>query len=107
MNVIVYLQMGRLFVISLGGFGCVAVAIYRSEHMQDGINVPALRRGIPDQDTQRQSAVQCLRLVTYTKIDRLTLKTKKKLGFLHMTRFRMVSQSSLVYHCTKDCAHEY
>jgi len=47
--------MGRLFVVfweACNHFGCVAVAIYRSEHMQDGINVPALRRGIPDQDTE-------------------------------------------------------
>lgn len=40
-------------------FGCVAVAIYLGEYMQDGINVPALRRGIPDQDT-KASAIHCL-----------------------------------------------
>ncbi len=40
-------------------FGCVAVAIYLGEYMQDGINVPALRRGIPDQDT-KTSAIHCV-----------------------------------------------
>lgn len=68
--------------------------IYRCEHMQDGINVPALRRGIPDRDTKTKCCWVPVTRHIYTSRQANTKTNNNNTnvsisGFLHMPRFRM------------------